>query len=80
MRIWHMALCCLPLMLTGCISSNDKPAMPSGIAGSVVHLPDDESLAQALARFAQAGFTRARKDRRRKTHLPPTSRPWSPIR
>jgi len=54
MRIWHMALCCLPLMLTGCISSNDKPAMPSGIAGSVVHLPDDESLAQALARFAQA--------------------------
>lgn len=54
MRIWHTALCCLPLVLTGCISSNDKPAISSDIAGSVVLLPDDESLARALARFAQA--------------------------
>ncbi len=54
MRIWRIVICCLPLMLTGCISSVDKPAISPDIAGSVVLSPDDESLAQALARFGQA--------------------------
>jgi len=56
MRIWRTALCCLPLILPGCISSVDKPAISgrTDIAGSVVLLPDDDSLALALARFGQA--------------------------
>ncbi len=54
MRIWRILICCLPLMLTGCISSVDKPAISPDIAGSVVLSPDDETLAQALARFGQA--------------------------
>lgn len=54
MRIWRIVICCLPLMLTGCISSVDKPAISPDIAGSVVLSPDDETLAQSLARFGQA--------------------------
>lgn len=52
MRVWHTILCCLPLMLTGCIS--DRPSISPGIGGPVVLQPDDESLAQALAHFGRA--------------------------
>lgn len=63
MRIWHLALCSLPLLLASCISDTSRPATSSDVAGPAVLSPDTETLAEALARFGQARLHEAEDGR-----------------